>query len=56
MPVMDALIVRHKDGLCVFSFQVSTGAYTNQVFVVPAGNGVEDEAIISKITWNSWTR
>ena len=35
---------------------MSTGAYTNQVFAVPAGNVMEDEAVISKITWNSWTR
>ncbi|KAK7103893.1 echinoderm microtubule-associated protein-like 6 [Littorina saxatilis] len=35
--------------------RVSTGAYINQVFAVPAGTIVEDEAIISKITWNTWT-
>nr|KAG5687806.1 hypothetical protein BaRGS_005436 [Batillaria attramentaria] len=34
---------------------VSTGAYINQVFVVPAGNLVEDDAIINKITWNTWS-
>ena len=37
-------------------FQVSTGAYVHQVFAVPGGSLVEDQKIISKITWATWTR
>ncbi|CAH1792746.1 unnamed protein product [Owenia fusiformis] len=35
--------------------RVSTGAYIHQVFEVPAGNQVEDKAVINKITWATWT-
>ena len=51
-----AMVLTFNMIFCVLVLQVSTGAYVNQVFVVPAGNPVEDETIIGKITWNTWTR
>ncbi|XP_013391678.1 echinoderm microtubule-associated protein-like 6 [Lingula anatina] len=35
--------------------RVSSGSYVHQVFEVPSGNPVSDEAKISKITWATWT-
>ncbi|BFZ11617.1 hypothetical protein BsWGS_14656 [Bradybaena similaris] len=35
--------------------RICTGAYINQVYGVPTGNLIEDEAVASKVTWTTWT-
>uniref|UniRef100_A0A673BND2 EMAP like 6 n=1 Tax=Sphaeramia orbicularis TaxID=375764 RepID=A0A673BND2_9TELE len=35
--------------------QVSTGAYKRQVFEVPSGKLVNDQTVIDRITWATWT-
>lgn len=36
--------------------QVSSGVYKRQVFEVPSGKLLNDQSIIDRITWATWTR
>ncbi|KFZ50836.1 Echinoderm microtubule-associated protein-like 5 [Podiceps cristatus] len=35
--------------------QVSTGSYKRQVYEVPSGKQLVDQAVIDRITWATWT-
>ncbi|NXN94219.1 EMAL5 protein, partial [Rhinopomastus cyanomelas] len=35
--------------------KVSTGSYKRQVYEVPSGKQLVDQALIDKITWATWT-
>lgn len=36
--------------------KVSTGSYKRQVYEVPSGKQLVDQAVIDRITWATWTR
>ncbi|NXD05728.1 EMAL5 protein, partial [Nothocercus nigrocapillus] len=38
-----------------FMSKVSTGSYKRQVYEVPSGKQLVDQAVIDRITWATWT-
>ncbi|NWI52252.1 EMAL5 protein, partial [Calyptomena viridis] len=39
----------------VITSKVSTGSYKRQVYEVPSGKQLVDQAVIDRITWATWT-
>ncbi|NXY58790.1 EMAL5 protein, partial [Callaeas wilsoni] len=39
----------------VLTSKVSTGSYKRQVYEVPSGKQLVDQAVIDRITWATWT-